>query len=39
MIPVSVRDNFYSITDNDIRSIMRQVCISSEKFDALHISL
>ena len=38
LIPVCLRENFYSITDNDIRSIMRQVCISAERFAALNIS-
>ena len=38
LVPVCLRENFYSITSADIQSIMNQVCISAAKFDLLNIN-
>lgn len=37
LIPVCLKENFYSITSEDITSIMNQVCIAEDKFEKLNI--
>ena len=37
LIPVCLKENFYSSTPDDVKSIMNQVCIAEDKFEKLNI--
>ena len=37
LIPICLKENFYSISPEDIKSIMNQVCIAEDKFEKLNI--